>query len=439
MKTSNSILSFLFSTIVIIGVKAQGYSEYESGLKVNINESGSRYFRLLTWHQIWLKYNENNTGSTLAGKPESTALDLSIRSSRVMMYAQLSDRFLVLTHFGMNNQSTYSGGAPGMGGKKPQLFMHDAYAEYKIWKNYLAIGAGLHFWNGISRLSNSSTVNFLAIDPPILNWPNVDANDQFARYIGIYAKGKINRFDYRFSVNDAFQANAAQAIYTDVAEYSPYAKWNTAGYIFYQFFDEESNFLPFMTGTYLGSKKILNVGAGFQHQKNAMWSRNIVGDTVFHQQLLLGFDVALDMPLSSKYKDALTFYGVYYNYDMGKNYVRNLGILNPSDGGGGLRGNAVPLIGTGSIFYGQLGYLVPEFSSKVRVQPYMAYSHARFKGVRDAGNNIVPVNILDAGMNIYVAGHHAKWTVNYRLRPDFTDVNHLRNRNEVTLQLMVYL
>lgn len=438
MKTKKTILLLLFVTLVVVGAKAQGYSEYESGLKVNINQSGSRYFRILTWHQIWLKYNENNTGSTLAGKPESSALDLSIRSSRVMMYAQLSDRFLVLTHFGMNNQSTFSGGAPGMGGKKPQLFLHDAYAEYKIWKNYLSVGAGLHFYNGISRLSNSSTVNFLAIDAPILNWPNVDANDQFARYIGFYAKGKIKRFDYRLSVNDAFQANAAQTIQTDIADYSPHAKWNTAGYVFYQFLDEESNFVPFMVGTYLGSKKIFNIGAGFQHQKNAMWSRTQVGDTAYHQQLLLGFDVALDMPLSKR-KDAITFYGVYYNYNMGPNFVRNLGILNPSDGGGSLRGNAVPLVGTGSILYGQLGYLVPEFSSKVRLQPYVTYSHARFKGVRDANNNIVPVNIFDAGMNIYVAGHHAKWTVNYRLRPDFTDVNNLKNRNEVTLQLMVYL
>lgn len=223
MKTKNYLLLILLIAIAV-NVKAQGYSEYESGLKVNINQSGSRYFRILTWHQIWLKYNENNTGSTLAGKPEASALDLSIRSSRVMMYAQLSDRFLVLTHFGMNNQSTYNGGAPGMGGKKPQLFMHDAYAEFKVWKNYLSVGAGLHFFNGISRLSNSSTVNFLAIDAPILNWPNVDANDQFARYIGFYAKGKIKRFDYRLSVNDAFQANAAKTIHTDVAEYNPYAK-----------------------------------------------------------------------------------------------------------------------------------------------------------------------------------------------------------------------
>ena len=432
------ILPLIFTSFINYSY-SQGYPDYESGLKVKINESGSKYFRLMTWHQLWLKYNENNTGSTLAGQSEKDALDLSIRSSRVMMYAQLSDRFLILTHFGMNNQTTYNGGAPGMGGKKPQLFMHDAYVEYKVWKNYLSVGSGLHFWNGISRMSSSSTVNFLAIDAPIFNWPNVDANDQFARYIGIYAKGKIKRFDYRLSVNDAFQANPTKNITTNVADYNPHARWNAAGYVYYQFFDEESNFLPFMTGTYLGSKKVLNVGAGFQHQNKAMWSQNISGDTSYHQQLLLGFDVFMDLPLSKERKDAITFYGVYYKYDMGKNFVRNLGILNPADGGGSLRGNAVPLIGTGSILFGQIGYLIPEFSTKIRLQPYVTYSHAQFEGVRDIHNKIVPVNIFDAGLNLYAAGHHAKWTVNYRLRPDFTNVNQLRNRNEVTLQLMVYL
>lgn len=439
MKTKNYILLIYLFIMCITDVSAQGYPDYESGLKVKINESGSRYFRLLTWNQVWLKYNENNTGSTLAGEPEGTAVDLALRRIRLLTYAQLSDKFIIVTHFGINNQNTFSGGAPGMGGKKPQLFFHDAYAEHKIWKNYVSIGAGLHYWNGISRMSNASTLNFLGMDATIFNWPNIDKNEQFARYLGIYLKGKIKKFDYRLAVNDAFQANEAKAIFTDVAEYNPHAKWNTAGYVFYQFFEEESNLLPYLVGTYLGSKKVLNVGVGFQHQKNAMWLRNQVGDTITQDQMMFGADVFLDMPLSKKHKDAITFYGVYYNYDMGSNYVRHIGILNPSDGGGALRGNAVPTVGTGSILYGQLGYLVPNFSDKLRLQPYVAYSHARFKGLRNANDEIVPVNILDAGLNLYMAGHHAKWTVNYRLRPDFTDVNNLRNRNELTLQLMVYL
>jgi hypothetical protein len=438
METKNYILLFFFASVISMGAWGQGHPDYESGLKVKINESGSRYFRLLTWGQFWLKYNENNTGSTLAGEPESTAVDFAIRRVRLLTYAQLTDKFIIVTHFGINNQNTFSGGAPGMGSKKPQLFLHDAYAEHKIWKDYISIGAGLHYWNGISRMTNTSTLNFLAIDAPIFNWTNIDKSDQFGRYLGFYLKGKIKKFDYRIAVNDGFQANDTKAIFTNVAEYNPHAKWMTAGYFNYQFLDQESNLLPYMVGTYLGSKKVLNVGVGFQHQKNAMWLRDFSGDTLSQDQFLFGADVFLDMPLGKK-KDAITFYGAYYNFEMGRNYVRHIGILNTTDGGGALRGNAVPTVGTGSILYGQLGYLVPSFSKKLQIQPYVSYSYARFKGLRDANDDVVPVNILEGGVNFYMAGHHAKWTVNYRLRPDFTDVNNLRNRNELTLQLMVYL
>lgn len=447
MKLKNSLfkilsvhaLAFSVFTINSLEVKSQGFSEYESGLKVKLNEDGSKYFRMINWNQIWLRHNENNSGSTLAGKNQSDATDISLRRIRFLTYAQLNDRFLILTHFGINNQNTFSGGAPTLGSKKPQLFFHDAYVEYKIWKKYLSVGSGMHYWNGISRMTNASTLNFMTIDAPIFNWANIDKSDQFGRYMGIYAKGKFKKFDYRFSLNDPFQANETKTISAN-SDYNPYAtNLNTAGYVFYQFFEEESNLLPFLVGTYLGSKKVFNIGAGYQHQKNAMWHTNSIGDTLNHNQTLISVDAFLDLPLNKKRKDAITAYAVYYNYDFGPNFVRSIGILNPSEGGGALRGNAVPTIGTGSILYGQAGYLLPEFTEKYRLQPYVAYSYARFSGIRDANQAIVPVEVADVGINLYMAGHHSKWTLNYRSRPDFTNVNALKRRSEWTLQFMIYL
>jgi hypothetical protein len=40
-------------------------------------------------------------------------------------------------------------------------------------------------------------------------------------------------------------------------------QWSKAGYVEYQFFDKEANFLPYKVGTYLGTKKMFNIGAGF--------------------------------------------------------------------------------------------------------------------------------------------------------------------------------
>lgn len=417
----------------------QGFPAYDGGLKMKLNDDGSKYIRFITWHQIWLKYNQNNDGSTLTGKPIDESVDLSIRRSRFLTYSQLGDRFLILTHFGINSQSTYSGGVSGTNGKKPQLFLHEAYVDYTVYKRFLNIGAGLHYWNGVSRMTNTSTLNFLAQDAPIFNWYNMDKSDQFCRYLGIFAKGKIGKLDYRLAANDPFQANELKAISTNVSDYNPYNRsWSTAGYIHYEFLEEESNLLPFMVGTYLGSKKVFNIGVGFDYWKNGMWHRNDAGDTITESQLQLGADVFLDLPLSER-KDAITFYSSYYNYNFGKNYVRSIGVLNPADGGGVYRGNALPVIGTGQIFYSQLGYLLPDFKLTTRFQVYGAFSHARFVGLRNAADRLVPANTFDAGVNVFLAGHHSKITFNYRARPDFSNIENISYKNELTLQFMVYL
>ncbi len=193
---------------------AQVYSEsaYGSGLTVPIGNDENKYFRLITWHQVWARYNENNTGSTRLGVPQESTTDFGLRRSRFLMYAQLNKRFLILTHFGINNQNAISGGVVPSDGKKPQLFMHDAWTEFNVYKKYLDIGFGLHYWNGISRLANASTLNFMTIDAPIFNWATIEATDQFARFIGIYAKGQIGKTDYRVSVSDPFLTNTGQTI-----------------------------------------------------------------------------------------------------------------------------------------------------------------------------------------------------------------------------------
>lgn len=421
---------------------AQGSETYGKGIRVNLDESGQKHIRFITWHQIWLRFNENNSGSTRLGEAQNSTTDFGIRRSRFLAIVQLNPRFLILTHFGINNQNAVSGGYLGTDGKRPQLYVHDAWTEYRVVKNYLHIGMGLHYWNGISRMSSASTLNFMNLDAPIFNWATIEATDQFARMLGVYAKGQIGKLDYRLAINDPFLTNTAGVIDSARAQYSPRNNKKVyQGYAFWQFWDKESNYLPFTVGSYLGTKKVFNLGAGFLQNSDAMWSKTATGDTAYHNQLLLGFDAFLDMPLNKEKGTALTVYGVYYNYDFGPNQVRNIGILNPATGGGSLRGNAFPLLGTGSIVYAQAGYLFPKswLGNKGRLQTYLAYSHANFEGVKDASGKVVPVQVLDIGGNYFLDGHHAKITLNYRSRPDFTNVNALRYRPEITLQTMIYL
>ncbi|MEM9050854.1 MAG: hypothetical protein AAGC47_02275 [Bacteroidota bacterium] len=436
------ILTLLITPFILSG---QGYSEYKGGLKVKLNDEGSSYFRLITWHQVWTRYNENNTGSLRAGEAQDATFDFGLRRSRFLMFAELNKRMLIVTHFGINNQNAVSGGLLG-DSKKPQLFMHDVYLDYRVVDEKLHLGGGMHYWNGLSRMTSASTLNFMAMDAPIFNWPTIEATDQFARRIGLFAHGRLGKFLYQVSVTDPFETNSLRSINVDRAVYNP-ANLDKVyeGYFHYEFWDKESRVLPYAVGTYLGTKKVFNIGAGFMQNSNAMWYQEVnesTGDTatVTSDMLLLSVDAFVDLPLGEDgSKGALTAYAVgYFNY-FGPNNVRNIGILNPSDGGGGLRGNSVPTLGTGTTLYTQVGYMLPVKKEEIKWQPYAAFTYHDFEGIQDSDGSGAPVTFFDVGLNAYLAGHHSKLTLNYRHRPDFTNVDDITYRPEITLQAMIYL
>ena len=469
---------------------------YGAGMKFNLSPDGQKYVRILAWTQVYVRYNENNTG-TLRGpsEPKSNQLDFGLRRSRLVLLAQLSPRFLLYTHLGINNQNGVSGGvAPTTDGKKPQFFIHEAVTEYKVNK-YLNLGAGLHYLNGISRLTSASTTSILPMDLPLTNFPTIDALDQFARWLGIYAKGRIGKFDYRVSMSDPFLTNLptnttylAGGLQTgnplglgfsttsggvttntgfNVAQYNPQNDSHVyQGYFSYSLLDTEPNLLPYYQGTWLGAKRVLNIGGGFLYNHNGMFSRpgsstvNLstlaAGTDLYaavptqkHDIRLFGADVFYDTPLDTAKRTALTFYGVYYNYNFGPNYVRFVGAENPGYGPSQYRGNAVPQSGTGSSVYGQLGFLTGKntLGSKVRLQPYVAYLYSGYDGLRNLSGQSLGASIYDAGLNFLIDGHNAKVTLNYRLRPDYNIItvggvgvaSDPTRRSEITLQTQVFL
>ena len=448
---------------------------YGAGMKVNISPDGSKYLRFIAWNQVWAQYNENNSNTLRNGKATSDQLAFSLRRTRFITLAQLNPRFLLLLDFGLESQSSVSGGAPGEPtgpGKKSLFYIHEAVSEYRVNK-YLNFGAGLNIVNGISRMSSASTAVMLAYDIPIVNFPTVDQTDQFGFNLGVYGKGRVGNFDYKVSVSDAFLSNAAYdpaKVRTNVAGINPRnANKIYQGYFSYSFLEKEANLLPFTTGTYLGTKKVLTVGAGFHYNADGAISRpnaypsgtptgfDPFSTTTTHDIKLFGADVFYDAPIDTASNTALTFYGVYYNYDFGPNYVRNAGITNPGTGSFGgidnnLRGNAFPLIGTGQSYYAQTGLLLPKdlLGKKARLQPYVAYLRNNFEGLQDGtSGDRRGVNVYDGGMNLLLDGHNAKITLNYRARPDFTEqsnlpsgrvqVNAVRYRPEVTMQFQVLL
>jgi hypothetical protein len=165
-----------------------------------------------------------------------------------------------------------------------------------------------------------------------------------------------------------------------------YANWD--------FFDVESQVLPFMVGSYQGTRKVFNIGAGFQYHPDAMrhvrpratvaaangTTRAVLpteapnpapvgsntlpagspadatfnGDWVSEPMRHLAVDAFLDLPLHHD-GDAVTAHTVYYDLNYGKNYVRNIGIMPVGVGNPGTR---VPagLANAGQFQFAQPGF-----------------------------------------------------------------------------------
>lgn len=456
------ILTFIGIALISSSLYSQGSPDYGSGLKLNLNPEGDKYVRFILWNQIWLRNTDMNPGTMVSDEATKNTWNIGNRRLRALAYAQITKRYMILMHFGINNQTFINGGATGTtgtggygNGKKPQMFFHDAWNEYAVilpgeaGKFSLSLGAGLHYYMGLSRMTMASTLNFLTVDSPIFTWPLIDNSDQFARQMGLFAKGKYGKLEYRFSLNKPFATNLTPVDVTNPAariavDNNGNPEFSKAGYVEYQFLDSESNLLPFKVGSYLGTKKVFNIGAGFYHQKDG--TRTSVNSQIEkHDIALYAVDAFADLPLgNSKHKMALSAYTGFYNYNFGPNYLRNLGIMNigtsdPSFVGDKAiagAGNLQPMIGTGNIYYLQAGLLLPSNADKpkIRIQPFAAYTNKNFKALEKSSSQ------FDVGANWFIDGHHAKLTTQYSTRPTYTSASaEPKSKGEFILQFQIYL
>mgnify|MGYP003609443530 FL=1 len=109
---------FFIAAVLLLSQKgfSQGSTDYGAGLKFNLNEDGSKFMRVIAWNQIWMRSAQMNPGTMIGGEATSTATDIGNRRLRFLAYAQISKRYMIITHFGINNQTFINGGAAGTSG-----------------------------------------------------------------------------------------------------------------------------------------------------------------------------------------------------------------------------------------------------------------------------------------------------------------------------------
>jgi hypothetical protein len=413
-------------------------------IQVSLNEDGTLYLRFAMWLQVWTRAIQLNPGTTVLGNDNAWYGDVGLRRARFLMFGKIAPRTFLLMHIGINNQTFRREG----GGFKQQVFFHDAWVEFEASKKgHISIGAGLLYWNGISRMTNASTITFMSLDSPIFTWPTIEATDQFARQLGLYAKGKFGLFDYRVAV----VRPVARATYDPAAPPTPGATGNYnptantfgySGYFQFQFLDIESNVLPFMVGTYIGAKKVFNWGFGGHAQPIGIWYQDTVDPTFARKRALwvASTDLFLDIPFKTENGGAATWYGAYYHTDFGPDNLRNVGIMSPADAGSGTSanggGNAYTMLGTGNSLYSELGFLLPgTVGESIQFQPYVNTQLSKWQAYQDMMAHV------GVGLNMFIARHNAKVTLEYRNRPIFNSSGQVENRkgNSFVLQMHLFM
>lgn len=463
-----------------ISVFAQGTPpEYKTGISIRFKDT-TKYIKFLTWATFWARHTEANPGTAVNGIGQKSWDDFSLRQFRFLTYSQLSDRYLVLADIGIDNQTFSSGGVPGGGntgnggasfagtlGKKPQIYVHDLWNEYAVvpdkneatGKNRFAslyIGTGLHYWMGISRMTTSSSASYLALDVPLYNWPTVDLSDQFARQLGVYFKGNIGPVAYRWAINKPFTVLSTPTAYAKSAPDSSYAvdnnasgKFSTTGYAAWQFLEKENFLLPYTTGTYIGTMRIFNIGAGYYATPEGTVTQannTATSPLVRHNITLWAVDAFADLPFGGTDKNwAFTGYSVYYHYNFGPNYLRTGSIMNANVSAdasftGNISqsgfGNLALIIGTGTSWFSQAGLLLPKtlLKSRTRLQAFGEFSLQQFERYGNAN-----FTYWSAGGNIYLDGHHSRISFKYQTRPIVVDAKQASSKGTFIVATQVYL
>jgi hypothetical protein len=443
----------LFIPIVLIafGAYAQQTGNTTNEMKLKLNEDGSHYLKVTFLNQVWLRYNESNPGTTVLGDQTPETFDIGLRRTRLQFFGQLTDHVFFYTQFGQNNFNYLAGqNATNTGNRKVQVFFHDALGEYKVWKGNekLKLGGGLTITNGLSRFSQPSIGTIMTMDVPVFAQATVDQTDEFSRKLSIYARGQLGRFDYRVALSDPFPITTTGTAPPPIGASATFApdthRKQYQGFFLYNFLDKESNTTPYMTGTYLGKKKVFNIEAGFITQQNATWYTPDAGVTIKRDDMTL-WSVALfyDAPVNEEKGTALSAYAGFFDTNYGKNYLRYNGIMNTANGinngpYANSQGNAFPMFGTGQVIYAQVGYLLKKDllgEGHGTLMPYASLMSADFDALADR------MNVFDVGINWLISGHMSKISIDYQNRPVYEnqggDLVKVDNKGQVVLQYQV--
>jgi hypothetical protein len=241
---------FALVSIALIIALVPAVANAQAIIKVNDNVN----FKFGLLMQAWADWNgvSNATGDT-AGFQQN----LFLRRARFLVGGQVAKdvTFFFMTD-NPNLGKTLAGGT-GAGAKAPGtgFIVQDAFVEWAV-ANEFRLDAGL-ILIPLCRNCNTSAVNLVSMDYGTWSFQESAATQSsVGRDTGFQAKGYLagDHLEYRAGVYSGFRAPGVKN------------SFRFTGRLQYNVFDVEK--VPFYPGTYLGKKKILAIGAGYDAQSD---------------------------------------------------------------------------------------------------------------------------------------------------------------------------
>ncbi len=300
------------------------------------------------------------------------AQDLFIRRLRILLGGQISKNFSFFVETDSPNLGKTAGGKKNT---SQNVYLQDAFVSYKFTPAAI-VDAGL-ILIPMSRNGLQSAASLLPIDYGTYTFTqNAATQSIVGRDTGVQLRGNLaaNHFEYRVGV---FQGAR------DAASHNGF---RSAGRVQYDVWEAESGF--FYTGTYLGKKKVLAFGAGYDIQDDySAWDG----------------DAFMDLPTPG---GAFTGQLDYMHFD-GGTFLTSIKKQND--------------------VLAELGYLI----RSAKLTPLVQYTRRDVTG-GDAGDE----SRMSAGAAYWLSGHNANVKALYtRISPG---VGSDTNQFSVQLQLFYY-
>lgn len=394
MKRVSKIFLFFLIWFCIVGNSAW------AGYKLSIDDESE--FEIGLWGQSWYQYIEDGQDSNADGIGDENLNDFMVRRVYLYIKGQVTPYMSFFTHIAGDRIGQDGLDKPSVGLGSGVAF-RDFWATIKL-NETLKIQAGRMYVPFTRNYGTTSTKALLTTD---LDWgqggvrSGIFYPSKVGRDDGVTLWGNINKgfLQYRLMISEGVESSIL----------NPDESLRFAGRVNVSFLERETGW--FNQGTYLGKKKVLSVGAGFDSQKGLLFG-NQKGD-----YSAWTVDVFYDFPLENY--GSVTFEGSYIDITNNPNSIANTNLSSGDDG---------------AITSLKAGYLFMEKIGPGQFQPFMHWQNIVSK---ESGEG--DTKFYGLGLNYFIKGHANKLSLGITLADQEDEIINLgvQDRLIFTFQIAI--